>query len=100
LSHPGGPGHEEFQVAPAAEKRMVTILWDKTSEALTSLGFTVLPHPNYSLNLAPSDYALFDIRCAQWGERYPTKKHYRRLTMSGIAAWLRIGSLKPLGSSQ
>jgi len=34
----------------------------------------VLPHPTNSLNLAPSDYALFDIRCAQWGERYPTKE--------------------------
>jgi hypothetical protein len=61
-------------MAPSAEKRMVTILWDKTSEAWTSLGFTVLPHPTYSLNLAPSDYALFDIRCAQRGERYPTKE--------------------------
>ena len=34
----------------------------------------MLPHPTYSLNLAPSDYALFDIRCAQRGERYPTKE--------------------------
>jgi hypothetical protein len=34
----------------------------------------VLPHPTYLLNLAPSDYALFDIKCAQRGERYPTKE--------------------------
>jgi len=32
----------------------------------------VLPHPTYSLNLAPSDNALFDVKCVQRGERYPT----------------------------
>jgi len=53
---------------------MVTILWDNMCEAFTQLGFTVLPHPSYSLNLALCDCALFDIRCAQRGERYPTKE--------------------------
>ena len=33
-----------------------------------------LPHPTYSVNLAPSDYTVFDIRRAQRGERYPTKE--------------------------
>jgi hypothetical protein len=33
-----------------------------------------LPHPTYSLNLAPSDYTLFDIRRARRGERYPSKE--------------------------
>jgi hypothetical protein len=35
---------------------------DKTCMALASLGFTVLSHPTYSPDLAPSDYALFDIK--------------------------------------
>lgn len=96
----GSPWHEKFQMAPSVEKCMVTILWDKTCESLTSLGFTVLPHPTYSVNLAPSDYDLFDIRCAQRNERYPTKEALRKLTMTGIAAWWRIGSVKPSGSSQ
>jgi hypothetical protein len=59
---------------PSVEKRMVAILWDKTCEASTSLGFTVLPLHPYSLNLAPSDYGVFDTRHAQRVERYPTKE--------------------------
>jgi hypothetical protein len=36
-----------------------------------------LPHPTYSVNLAPSNYTLFDIRRAQRGERYATKEALR-----------------------
>ncbi len=31
----------------------------RTSEAIASFGWTVLPHPVFSLDLAPSDYHLF-----------------------------------------
>jgi len=34
----------------------------KSCKALISLGFTVLPHPPCSPNLAPSDYTLFHKR--------------------------------------
>ena len=34
LRHPGSPWREKFQITPSAEKQMVTILWDKTCEAL------------------------------------------------------------------
>ena len=31
----------------------------RTRETIASFGLTTLPHPTYSLNLAPSDYHLF-----------------------------------------
>ena len=31
----------------------------RTMEAITSFGWTVIPHPPYSPDLAPSDYHLF-----------------------------------------
>ncbi|KDR08203.1 hypothetical protein L798_01919, partial [Zootermopsis nevadensis] len=39
---------------------------------LQSLGFTVLPHPPYSPNLVPSDYALFrEMKNPLRGHRFP-----------------------------
>ena len=43
----------------------------KTYEALISLGFTVLPHPPCSPNLASSDYTLFNINDAVYCEKFP-----------------------------
>jgi hypothetical protein len=75
-------------------------LWDKTCEASALLGFTVLPHPPFSHNLAPSDCALFDVRHAQQGERSPTKEELQEADREWDCSTLRNGSMKPSGSSQ
>ena len=40
----------------------------RTMEAITSFGWTVIPHPPYSPDLAPSDYHLFGpMKEGLWG---------------------------------
>ena len=42
----------------------------KTREAITSFGWTTVPHPPYSPDLAPSDYYLFDAIRKTRGKHY------------------------------
>ena len=44
----------------------------RTMEAITSFGWTVIPHLPYSPDLAPSDYHLFGPMKGLWGNRYGT----------------------------
>ena len=44
-----------------------------TSEAISKMGWEVLPHPSYSPDLAPSDYHLFRfVKDQLRGQRYET----------------------------
>lgn len=43
----------------------------KTATKLYSIGFTILPHPPYSPDLAPSDFYLFSpLKSFLWGKNY------------------------------
>ena len=42
----------------------------KTMVKLNELSFELLPHPPYSLDLAPSDYWLFDVEVISETEAY------------------------------
>ena len=58
----------------------------RTMEAITSFGWTVIPHPPYSPDLAPSDYHLFDPKKEGLrGNRY--RNDYKVKT--AVLNWLR-----------
>jgi histone-lysine N-methyltransferase SETMAR len=47
----------------------------KTQEAITKRGWTVLPHPPYSPDLAPSDFHLFSaLKDTIHGKRFESDK--------------------------
>ncbi|XKL68404.1 hypothetical protein PGB90_003895 [Kerria lacca] len=59
----------------------------RTIEVLSSLGFTVLPHPPYSPDLAPSDYYLFrHLKKHIKGIRYASDDKLR----TAVSSWLRL----------
>lgn len=56
-----------------------------TTAKLTSLGFVVVPHPPYSPDLAPSDYALFDnMKDALRGKRFDNDE-----LQEAVREWVR-----------
>lgn len=58
----------------------------RTREAITSFGWTTLPHPPYSPDLAPSDYHLFGaMKEALRGEHYGNDEEVK----SAVRNWLR-----------
>ena len=58
----------------------------KTREMVTAFGWTTLPHPPYSPDLAPSDYHLFGpMKEALRGNRYSTDDEVK----AAIKGWLR-----------
>ena len=55
-------------------------------EACTSFGWTVIPHPPYSPDLARSDYHLFGlIKEGLWGNRYGSDNEVK----TAVLYWLR-----------
>jgi histone-lysine N-methyltransferase SETMAR len=57
----------------------------KTAEKLKELSFTVLPHPPYSPDLAPSDYYLFSsLKSALRGKKYNNQEEVG----ADIEAWI------------
>ena len=58
----------------------------QTVETINHLGFEVLEHPAYSLDLAPSDYHLFGLlKNALRGRQFSTDKEVRE----AVYKWLR-----------
>ena len=58
----------------------------RTMEAITSFGWTVIPHPPYSPDLAPSDYHLFGPKKERLrGNRY--RNDY--IVKTAVLNWLR-----------
>ena len=56
----------------------------RTMEAITSFGWTVIPHPPYSPDLAPSDYHFFGpIKKGLWANRYDNEGK------TAVLNWLR-----------
>jgi len=66
-----------------------------TSEAIAKMGWEVLPHPTYSLDLAPSDYDLFGfVKDQLRGQHYETteaiqKAVHQCLPMAGTEFYRR-----------
>jgi histone-lysine N-methyltransferase SETMAR len=57
-----------------------------TRETITKLQWTVLPHPPYSPDLAPSDYNLFSpLKDAIYGKKFEDDEE----VISEIKKWLR-----------
>jgi histone-lysine N-methyltransferase SETMAR len=57
-----------------------------TREAITNLQWTVLPHPPYSPDLAPTDYHLFSLlRDAIHGKKFEDHEE----AISEVKRWLR-----------
>ena len=58
----------------------------RTMEAITSFGWTVIPHPPYSPDLAPSDNHLFGpMKKGLWGNRYGNVNKVK----TAVLNWLR-----------
>ena len=58
----------------------------RTMEAITSFGWTVIPHPPYSPDLAPSDYNLFGpMKEGLRGNRYGNYNEVK----TAVLNWLR-----------
>lgn len=58
---------------------------DETMAVIHELGFTVVPHPPYSPDLAPSDYALFaEMKKPLRGKRYETLQQLA----SAVSKWV------------
>ena len=58
----------------------------RTQEAIHKLGWTVLPHPSYSPDLAPSDYHLFGkLKESLLGNHYASVDEVKR----GVRTWIR-----------
>ena len=58
----------------------------RTQEAIAKFGWTVLPHPSYSPDLAPSDFHLFGpLKDALRGTRFEDDKSVIRT----VRTWLR-----------
>jgi hypothetical protein len=69
----------------------------KTCDILTSLPFTVLPHPPCSPDLAPYDYVLFEnIKNAHYAvSDFNLKKHSRQPSRSGITTHCKAIQMLP-----
>jgi len=58
-----------------------------TLQTLVKLGFTVLEHPAYSPNLAPSDYYLFGpLKVALRGHQFTSDKGVKKAVHEWLAA--------------
>ena len=58
----------------------------RTMEAIILFGWTVIPHPPYSPDLAPSDYHLFGpMKKGLWGYRYGNDSKVK----TAVLHWLR-----------
>ena len=58
----------------------------RTMEAITSFGWTVIPHPPYSPDLAPSDYHLFGpMKEGLQGNQYGNDNEVK----TAVLNWLR-----------
>jgi transposase len=59
----------------------------KAQEAITNLGWTVLPHTPYSPDLAPSDFHLFEaLKDAIRGKRFGSDDE----VIEEVKKWLRV----------
>jgi hypothetical protein len=56
---------------------------------LASFGFTVVPQPSYSLDLAMSDYALLDkMKEPLYGRQFPNNNNFQSSVCKSVhAAW-------------
>jgi hypothetical protein len=62
----------------------------QTTQPLVSLGYTVLPHPTYSPDLVPSEYALFNkMKESLRGSKFPTGEHRREVSATQCAVSLK-----------
>jgi hypothetical protein len=63
----------------------------KTQEAITKLGWTVLPHPPYSSDLAPSDFHLFGaLKDVIRGKRFGSNDEVIEEVIVAMSAGFRL----------
>jgi len=63
----------------------------RTMEHIDNLGWTVLPHPLYSLDLAPSDFHLFGAKKdGLHGQHFPSNDSHMSCGTVGHLCWCRF----------